>query len=69
MVDSKNTSEKSNREPAKGEPAYIRYLPPYIMEARKGGVVKKPRTGKNVGIARNTTLEKASGSIARHKII
>ena len=33
----KKSSEKSNIYPTKGEPAYIRYLPPCILEEPKGG--------------------------------
>ena len=38
--DSKKSSEKSNKDPTKGETAYIRDLPPYIPEDPKWGVKK-----------------------------
>ena len=47
--DSKKSSDKSNisnRESTKGDPAYIRYLPPWILEDPKVGVVNKTRDGK-----------------------
>ena len=44
--DSKKTSDKSNRESTKLEPAYIRDLPPLIMEETKGGVGHNTNNGK-----------------------
>ena len=44
--DSKKASEKSNRESTKGEPAYIKDLPPCILEYSKGGVRNKTNDGK-----------------------
>ena len=44
--DSKKSSQisnTSNRETTKGNPAYIRDLPPWILEDPKGGVKKKDR--------------------------
>ena len=54
--DSKKSSEKYNKDPTKGEPSYIRDLPPWILEDPKGGAGKKPRTEKNIGGARSTAL-------------
>ena len=47
--DSKKSSDKSNTSNMKStkvEPAYIRDLPPWILEAPKGGVINKTRDGK-----------------------
>ena len=47
--DPKKSSEKSNtsnRETTKGEPAYIRYSPPWILEDPKDGVGNKNKDGK-----------------------
>ena len=47
--DSKKSSEKSNssnRDSTKVEPAYIRYLPPWILEEPKVGVGNKIKDGK-----------------------
>ena len=60
--DSKKSSEKSNTsniDTTKGEPAYIRDLPTWILEEPKG-VVGKKRIENNTGGASNTALEKAS---------
>ena len=46
MDDSKNTSDKSNRESTKLEPAYIRDLPPLITEDTKEGVGQNTNNGK-----------------------
>ena len=46
MDKSKNTSEKSNRDPTKVEPVYTRDFPHWIMEVLKGGVVKNTNDGK-----------------------
>ena len=44
--DSKKSYDKSNRYPTKGEPAYIRDLPPCMLEHTKVGVGKKTKYGK-----------------------
>ena len=44
--DSKKLSEKSNKYSTKGEPAYIRYLPPWMMEEPKGVVGEETKNGK-----------------------
>ena len=47
--DPKKSSEKSNtsnRETPKGEPAYIRYPPPWMLEDPKDGVGNKNKDGK-----------------------
>ena len=44
--DSKKSSEKSNRESTKVEPAYTRDLPPWIPEEPKRGVENKTKEGK-----------------------
>ena len=46
--DSNKSSEKSNtnRDTTKGEPAYIRDLPPLILEELKFGVRNKNKDGK-----------------------
>ena len=44
--DSKKTSDKSNKEPKKWELAYIRDLPPWILEEKKWGVRNKTNDGR-----------------------
>ena len=44
--DSKKSSKKSNRESTKVEPAYIRDLPPWMMEDPKGGGGNKTKHRK-----------------------
>ena len=47
--DSKKSSDKSNtsnRETTKGYPAYIRDLPPWVLEDPNGGLVNKNNYGK-----------------------
>ena len=47
--DSNKSSEKSNiskLESTKGETAYIRDIPPWILEEPKGGLVNKNKDGK-----------------------
>ena len=46
MDASKNTPEESNRYPKKGEPVYIRYIQPWMLEEKKGGVVQNTNDGK-----------------------
>ena len=44
--DSKKASEKSNRESTKCEPAYIRYIPLWMLEDQKMGLGNKTKDGK-----------------------
>ena len=44
--DSKKSSEKYNRYSTKLEPAYIKYLPPCMLEVPKWGVGNKTNDGK-----------------------
>ena len=60
--DSKKSSDKFNKDPNKGEPAYIRYLPPWVLEDPKGEWETKPRMDINIGGASNTALTKANRS-------
>ena len=43
--ESKKPYDKSNTYPTNGEPAYIRDLPPWILEETKGGAVNKTKYG------------------------
>ena len=68
--DSKKSSEKSNtsnRETIKVDPAYIRDLPPWILEEPKYGVVKK-KMENNIVSSRNTEMAKVSKSATSQKI-
>ena len=47
LLDNSNKlSEKNTRETTKGNPDYIRYLPPWILSYPKGLVGNKTRYGK-----------------------
>ena len=65
---SKKEYEKFNRDPDKGEPAYIRGLPPWILEETKGVLRKKQRMEGNMGGARNNAMAKSNGFDVSHKI-
>ena len=45
--DSEKSYDESKRDPTKVEPAYIRYLPLWILEEPKWGVVNKNKDGKD----------------------
>ena len=44
--ESNKSSEKSNRESTKCEPAYIRYIPLWMLEDQKRGLGNKTKDGK-----------------------
>ena len=46
MYDSKKTSDRSSRESTKGEPAYIKDIPTWILENQKEGELKNTKNGK-----------------------
>ena len=69
--ESKKSYEKSNtsnRDTNRGEPAYIRDLPPWILEEPKGVVVNITKYGNNTGGSSNTVMEKVSGSVTSQNI-
>ena len=68
--ESNNSSEKYNtynRDTTKGEPAYIRGLPPWMLEEPKVGMGNKNIMENNTGGASNTVLKNSSGSATIHK--
>ena len=66
--DPKKSSDKSNKDPTKGDPDYTRNFPPWILEDPKEGSVLKTRTEKNICGARNTSLENSNGYVTSYKI-
>ena len=69
--DSKKSSEKSNtssRESTKGELAYTRDLPPWILEEPKLEWEIKPSMERNISSVRNNAMAKTSGYATGQKI-
>ena len=67
--DPKKSSDKSNSDPNKVDPDYIRDLLLWMLEYPKFVVVNKKIMESNIGGANNTVLVKANGSATIQKIM